>query len=512
MPNIVRPGRLPLPGQSATGFKPNPWNVQRRYIAPEWQWAWEEPVLASAFWSGSGPIRDVVRGRTAPLTSATWASGKYGQEFLTDAQDEHAVFPHDDGLAISNPHTVAYLGRIDQINNFGHRVSKWQHFVIRHWSSAQSGNTGWSYSLWDGGSEVTFSTGTEGTVGDWYLVFGWWDGSTAFIESHNLNDGTVLSNSASVSTMDSNTNDLWLHEYQGDLSNAQVFGAGGMLWVSETTLTSEQRRQFARDLFGPFRPAQQVIVSVPSGGVSQTVGIAAETDSALTSGAAKTVQTGISTETDSGLTTTAEKARQAGIAAETDAGLAAGAGKTLQAGIAAETDSGLAATAAKLLQTGIATETDTGLPATSGNIVAVGIATETDSGLAASGAKTLVVGLASESDAGLVSTADKAYTLGLASETDTGLAATAEQARQAGIATETDTGLSPTAAKALQVAIATETDTALSATVATGVGLFNIAVSVDQPLDLSASIDQPLDLDADVDQPLDMDVDVEPQE
>lgn len=322
----------------------------------------------------------------------------------------------------------------------------------------------------EGGGTVTLSNevNTTGTTGSaqMYRISGW-SGTltpgTAGIDHGTAGGTSDTPNPPSLSAPWGSDDNLWIaagHAADDDASwdaaptnytnlFSTLSGGGG----NNSGSTGSARRENATGTEDPgsFTLSQSegwlattfVIEPASGGGVSQTVGIAAETDTGLTAGSAKTAQAGIAGETDSGLTATAAKTDTVGIAAETDSGLAAGAAKTLQAGLASETDSAL--------------------PATSGNVVPVGIATETDSGLSASGAKSLTAGIATESDAGLAAVAEKVYSLGLASETDSGLAATAEQTRQAGIATEADTGLPPSAAKALQVAIATETDTALAA-------------------------------------------------
>lgn len=74
---------LRRPGDSGRGFKPHPWAIQRRFLAPEYRRLWDGLVAGFPMWAGAGDTR--VFGPKANLFpsnilegGAVWARGKRG--------------------------------------------------------------------------------------------------------------------------------------------------------------------------------------------------------------------------------------------------------------------------------------------------------------------------------------------------------------------------------------------------------------------------------------------------
>ena len=189
-----------------------------------------------------------------------------------------------------------------------------------------------------------------------------------------------------------------------------------------------------------------VWLTYTAAGITQSIGLASETDTAQAMGAAK--------------------ALAIGLASETDAALGLTAAKSAPIGLAAEADSALALAAAKAKEIGLASETDTALPVGSGTAMPIGLASETDTALALTAAKALAIGLAAETDAALALTAAKAARIGMALEADSARPLTAAKARAIGIAAELDAAFPLGRAKAKAIGLASETDTALALVIA----------------------------------------------
>lgn len=138
-----------------------------------------------------------------------------------------------------------------------------------------------------------------------------------------------------------------------------------------------------------------VIIKPTAAGGGTPVGVASETDSALSlSSISKAVNIGLPVETDSALGVTIAKRVTLGVAAETDSVVAVAVSKRVVLGLASETNSGLSVTPAKRVSVGIASEVDTSLPLTHAKRVTVGVATsiETALGVTVSGGAADVYG------------------------------------------------------------------------------------------------------------------------
>ena len=288
----------------------------------------------------------------------------------------------------------------------------------------------------------------------------------------------------------------------GASSEPDLGGANNAVTVNGTVTSGDNPPvpiSFGWDTLVPYE--------VSAAGLTVNLGIATETDTVPgVLGRAKSKAVGIASETDSALSITPNRAYAIGLASETDTALgpltipqnillgiaietdtvpgALGKAKSKAIGLASETDSALAITAERAYALGIASETDTALgPITIPKLVVLGIATEADSALPLGSAKAKAIGLASEADSALSIIPERTYAVGLPSEADSALALTIQKSLQLGIASETDSAFPITIPGAINVPVglASETDSALAFSIAKAKAI-GIAVENDSAL------------------------------
>jgi len=133
------------------------------------------------------------------------------------------------------------------------------------------------------------------------------------------------------------------------------------------------------------------------------------------------VSVGVAAETDTALPLSHSKSVTLGIASEVDSNLGVGRHKLKTIGLAEDAASSLSLTAAKAATIGIAAEVDTALPITRIKAKAIGLPIETDSTISPEISKARVLGIATETDSAPAISSSKSVTLGIATETDAAL-------------------------------------------------------------------------------------------
>ena len=130
---------------------------------------------------------------------------------------------------------------------------------------------------------------------------------------------------------------------------------------------------------------------------------------------------GIATETDTALTLAGRQLRTVGIAAESATAIAPAGVQIRPAGLAVESDTAQTLAGRQMRAAGVATETDSAFSLGSGVSGGVGVATETDSALPLAGTQLRAVGLSLEIDASFALTSPEMSSgpVGLAAEIDT---------------------------------------------------------------------------------------------
>lgn len=314
---------------------------------------------------------------------------------------------------------------------------------------------------------------------------------------------STTANNGTLRIVDSGGNTL-VNIVSGDLSeNATnlyariVPSVGGDGWTTSEVDGLKARSGFSSDAApDPWFVAYILQIAVPvAAGLSETYGIAAETDVALAFTHSKLETYGLASETDAALAFIADRRHLYGIAAESDAALAFAHSKLAQYGLAAETDAALALVAAKLAQYGISLETDSGLPFTGtlgggAQTAQYGIALETDAALAFLHAKLASYGIAAEVGTALAFLADRRHLYGVAGETDSGLAFVHSKLAPYGVAAETDAALALAVSKLVAYGIASETDTGLPFTGTLFAGTlaqYGVALETDEALAIVVS-------------------------
>jgi hypothetical protein len=199
--------------------------------------------------------------------------------------------------------------------------------------------------------------------------------------------------------------------------------------------------------------------AVATGGHTQLVGIAAETDAAIAAGRLKTRLANVAPETDTAVAIGRLKSRAVAAATETDAAQALGRLKTRLVAIASETETAVAVTRRKTRAAAAAVETDAAVALGRVKSRLIGIAVETDTAVRKAG---VVLGAmpALETDTAVVVGRRKSRALGAAAETDSAQGLGRVKTRTVGIAAETDTAQALGRVKAKAVTASTETDSA----------------------------------------------------
>lgn len=247
------------------------------------------------------------------------------------------------------------------------------------------------------------------------------------------------------------------------------YGIGGYTGGGTATVTGSASTELGFDGTANEHGVMTWNINQASGGTTQAIGQATETNTALGLTAEKTTSIGLATETDAPLGLTPERTHEIGLATEADSALVMSHSRGATIGLATSPESALAVGAAKALAIGLTTEADSALPVTTGGtVVAIGLAEETDEALAASVLKTLAIGLATEADAALGLTPLKVYLIGLTTEADEALAMSYSRGAVIGIATSAESALNLSHARALAIGLALETDSALAVSLASG--------------------------------------------
>lgn len=202
------------------------------------------------------------------------------------------------------------------------------------------------------------------------------------------------------------------------------------------------------------------------GGVSGTIGLVTETDSAFAITPLRTHAIGLSTETDTAFGMTPLRVHALGLVSETDAAFAMASAKAKAIGLTSENDTAFGFTAAKRVTIGIGTETDSGFSMAAQLAGSIGIATETDSAFDMAHSRVMAISIAAETDSALPATIRRIVLVGIGTEADSAFALAHAKAKAIDIAQETDTAQSVLVVRVPQIALAMETDTAFAFTVA----------------------------------------------
>lgn len=211
------------------------------------------------------------------------------------------------------------------------------------------------------------------------------------------------------------------------------------------------------ELFAP--RVEQVFEPPAAGGGAAEIGLATETDTALSLTAAQRLGVGQAQETDSALPLTSAQALAIGQALEQDTALPIGSSQTLAIGLAVEQDIAQPLGSGTVVAIGQAVESDIAQPLTAAQQLAIGFASETDTALPVDVVAGGVLGIALEQDIAQPLTAAQRLAIGQAQESDTALALLAGQGKAIGLALESDTALPVQAL--LGLGLAQEQDTAL---------------------------------------------------
>ncbi len=210
------------------------------------------------------------------------------------------------------------------------------------------------------------------------------------------------------------------------------------------------------------------ITEIGGGALGGLIGIATETDTALTLGRAKFRAISAALESDSAIALGRVKQLSLATAAETDSAIALSRAKARALGFALEADSAIALSRAKTRALSFAAETDAAIALGRSKAAAIGLALETDTALTitSSGAKVIAVNTAFETDTAIALSRAKARAIAAAVETDAAQVIGRAKARALGAALEADLAIAIARAKARGVGLATEIDVALPITLA----------------------------------------------
>lgn len=218
-------------------------------------------------------------------------------------------------------------------------------------------------------------------------------------------------------------------------------------------------------------------------GITQSIGLASETDSGFSITPAKRVTTGLASESD--VAQPMAKILRMGLASEENSAQSIIPAKRVVLGIASETDQSQAFAAQRRYALGLANETEAAQPVAAQKKRELGPASETDE------AFTIVrpgaLGFASETDQALPIQPVKSLTLGVASEAGTALAFTVAKRIVIGPSTEGDAAQSIASAKRVSVGLALETDAGLSV-----IPAHARALGLASELDSALALGQPL--------------------
>ena len=255
-------------------------------------------------------------------------------------------------------------------------------------------------------------------------------------------------------------------------------------------LTSSTVATAKRGISNKGRNYRFQVVTFPTaggGGITETVGLATETDSALASSSSKAHDVGQAAESDSALGGTVSKSSPVGQATESNLPLAVQSAKAFTIGQPSESDVALGLSVAKAFSTGLATATETALALTTAKRVTVSIVSEADAALAIAGVlKKHTLGLSGETDSALPVGAGSSVVVGQAQEADTALGASSSKIHGVGAALESDAALTLVWRKLVTLSLAAEVDAAPALSVAKRYGT-GLAIETDTGLVLTVS-------------------------
>lgn len=216
----------------------------------------------------------------------------------------------------------------------------------------------------------------------------------------------------------------------------------------------------------------------PAGGGS-SMGVAAETDTAVGPGRVRATTAGTVTETDTAQPSGRIRATAVTQADETDTALPAGRIRATTAGTALETDTAQAVGRTRTTTVGAADETDTAQPAGRVRTTPLGTAAETDTAYAPAGGTNTPAGTALEVDAAQPIGRIRVTTASPATESDTGQVAGRQRTTTVGAGAELDQALTPGRVRATLAGTALELDEAQPVTAPASGATYSLAGRVE---------------------------------
>lgn len=209
-----------------------------------------------------------------------------------------------------------------------------------------------------------------------------------------------------------------------------------------------------------FYGAGTLCLNEAASGISGTIGLVTETDSAQGMTRIKRRALGQLTETDIAQAFSRRKSRVLGQPSETDSVQALARRKSKAIGILTETDSAMAMRAVRRYPIGLVTENDLALAMLRAKRKAVAQVSETDSALSMTRVKTRTIGLVPETDIAQAMSRLKRLTIAQVVENDTALSFGSQLVAQLGLVTETDSAFGMTRRKRRTMGQPSEADTA----------------------------------------------------
>ena len=244
-------------------MKPAPWAWTSALVAPEWQWALKDLVLAVPMWEGqSQSVFDVVNSVLYPITGGGWLSDGRGvaQNFSNGAHGISLGSPTY--LNLLDPLTFIYAGQMDMVSGTRH---------ITGFYESGGAFAGWAAAVRAAGDTMQFWEGTAWrdsliAVSGGFQVLGYTHtGSTVEFYQDGVNVASI-----GASAIDSYTGVKTLF-VQSDFTDS-IRDIASVCYIWKRTLTDTEHAQIAKDPYGPLRMIGDVgVVIIPA--VAGVVGL-----------------------------------------------------------------------------------------------------------------------------------------------------------------------------------------------------------------------------------------------
>ncbi len=235
-------------------MKPAPWAWTPALVAPEWQWALKDLVLAFHLSEGGGStVFDVVHRESHPA-AGTWDRDERGISFKVDASTDNINLGAPSYLEIVDPLTFIYAGDLTLRGTTRHAAG---------FFDQSSPFTGWGASIrnatdrmefWDGSG---FVTAPAAPLSAGFQVLGYTHNSTT-LEFYR--DGINVA-SPSVGALTAFTGGTKRLLGRSD-DAASLRAEASILYLWERALTDTEHAQIARDPYGPLRMRDDVGVVI----------------------------------------------------------------------------------------------------------------------------------------------------------------------------------------------------------------------------------------------------------